>query len=131
MKEKLLALANKVEALVEPSRDIDMEIAVLLGVIPEEYEAATMHGMKQPYFWHKFDHRAPPYYFQAYTRSLASAMSIIPDTEYSMTNLYGVARAHVEMANDYGGHHGESLTNYMASAFCAASLRALAYMEDE
>lgn len=102
-KGALLELADRVEAAEGPNWQLENDIAdALFG--------------KQRML------KAKPY-----TASIDAALSLLPDTEYSLTNLYGVARVHVEMANEYGGHHGEHLCGSMPHAIAAAALRALAY----
>jgi hypothetical protein len=61
------------------------------------------------------------------TSSLDAAMSLLSKgSEYDVTNLYGVARAHVGMNDEDGGHHGEHLGGNVTIALLAAALRVLA-----
>lgn len=57
----------------------------------------------------------------------SAALTLLDEwSEYDLTNLYGVARAHVNMVDGYGGAHGSNKCGCMALALCAAALRALA-----
>lgn len=63
---------------------------------------------------------------------LEAAMALLsPGSEFDLTNLYGVARAHVDMNDQYGGHHGEHLGGDIALAVVSAAVKARAAMMGE
>jgi hypothetical protein len=130
--QELIALAERVEALEGPDREMDALIAV--AVYGGETVWLQANGTMEVYP----ARRAPSSNYvggfakhpvEAVTGSLDAAMTLAGDTELEMTNLYGVARAHVDMAGEYGGFHGENLCGSLPLALVAACLRALAQKE--
>ena len=100
-KAQLLLLAERCER-EEPSLELDTRIALLFCA-----------RIKQ---------------FPRYTSSLDAAVTLIEDgVEWSVSNLYHVARAEVGMNFNTGPHYGEHKGAVMALALCAAALRALAH----
>jgi hypothetical protein len=108
----LLELADRVEAATGPDRKLDALIGAAVRKRAPRYR------------------NDPPSNPKHFTASLDAAMTLLSDgSEYDLTNLYGVARAHVDMANEYGGHHGSNECGSMPLAVCAAALRARAASE--
>ena len=120
-REKLIALAERVEAASGPDRELDAKIASLFSNDVESDDGDFWWG----------PHDQIPQRVPDFTTSLDAAMMLLPDTEFDMTNLYGVARVHVEMGNRYGGHYGSNECGSLPLAFTAAALRALAEGEGE
>jgi hypothetical protein len=111
MTDKLLELADRCEAATGPDRELDWLI----------YAATCGQDTSTVEPGHRY------LYGEHYTASLDDAMSLLSDgSEYDLTNLYGVARAYVDLSNEYGGHNGEHLGGNLCLAFCAAALRARA-----
>lgn len=137
--EALLALAARCEKDTGADNVLNRAIARAVGW---GYQTPSEARRKNPAWFHPDDCRNGQPVLDSlhgtdvwreplqYLTSLDAALSLIPETEYSLTNLYGVARAHVEMGNEYGGHHGSNECNSMPLAVCAAMLRALAYREE-
>ncbi len=121
----LLKLADRCER-EEPSRELDVRIwsAVHPDKMTRAEEALD-----------RLEHPAEPVYLaDVYkvpwlTSSLDAAVTLIADgSEWQITNLYGIARAEVDMnIGDHGAPScGEHKGAVMALALCAAALRARA-----
>jgi len=114
----LRELIEKLEKLEAPSREVDLEIArhVLPDVICMRYNRETRTN-EQFVHWQ-------------YTASLDAAISLcerlFPGTEIDITNLYGVARAGINLNLDAGPSYGEHWSGNLALAVLHATLRAKA-----
>lgn len=75
---KLLALADRVEKLTGPDREVDIQIELALGLVPEPYERAVCHGVPQMYFWDREDNHAPYVTPERYTELVDDAMLLVP-----------------------------------------------------
>lgn len=109
---ELLALAERCER-EESSRDLDE--AIHMAVFNCNLWASVLGD----------EDAGNP--FPRYTTSLDAAVTLIEDgIEWSVSNLYHVARAEVGMNFNNGPHYGEHKGALMAMALCAAALRARA-----
>lgn len=75
---KLLALADRVEKLTGPDREVDLEIELALGLVSEPYERAVCHGVPQMYFWDREDTHAPYVTPERYTETVDAAEMLVP-----------------------------------------------------
>jgi hypothetical protein len=127
--DELLALAERVEALGGPDREVDAEIALALGIVRERdgncfygHRDFSMMVLERGYYDH--DGSAPE--LSAYTASLDAAMTLVPEGMCWRTACFprgqGVASAMVE-----GGP--ERMAATPALALTAAALRARAAIE--
>lgn len=117
--QHLLSLADRVEGLSGPDREVDRAILVALGY--------TWRGMA---YWHRDDSHtwAGSTHF---TASIDAAMSLVPESmrdEIEITTLYLVARVTINMNHGPDGcpFYGSNDSNSIPLALCAASLRAIA-----
>ena len=125
MKDKLLELADRVEALEGPDREVDAEIALAIGVVPD--------GAFRPCAAIDLGTFATgPYGFwscEPYTASLDAAIALVPDLgeidgrRFDLSNFE--KRAMARCYSDADTDHKSSAAT-AALALTAAALRALA-----
>ncbi len=114
-------LVERVEAAEGPDRMLDALIAHQVGA---PYGSKTEWANRENGDYIVIDQCALPY-----TASLDAAMSLVSEgSEISLTNLYGVARATVDMNGEFGGFNGEHLGGNMTLALVAACLKARAIL---
>ena len=106
MSSDLLDLAARVEALTEPSREVDAEIKEAAG--------------------HAWDYAAHPY-----TASLDAAMTLVPegigsDLLYVRTERLHTGKGRAVLLDTLGGQESYADAATPALALCAAALRARA-----
>ena len=133
----LEALALRCEQAAGPDRELDAAIATTIGVVPEFYIRAQVHGITMTYWWHESDTKAAYYSPPAYTASLDAAMTMVPDGD-SFTIGQNVHHKHwvasVNYLGDDGAPHARSnsYSNFSAAlALTAAALRAAASLARE
>lgn len=125
MKEELLKLAERVEALSGPDREVDSEIDRLTFRGPFEDRLCGCMGNCLP---------GHPAYDGAcvsvphYTASLDAAMTLVPEGWHSSINTTEGAklRGSAAVRDRDGGPSFTSAASTPALALCAASLRSLA-----
>lgn len=124
-KDELRALADRVEALTEPDRQIDCKIENALGLAVFDRDPRIIYGDAD------YSRREP----KPFTASLDAAMTLVPEgwdhmEVYSPDHQTLVWTAYFlpngNLANRWTGH-GSGQT--YALAICAAALRALASQE--
>lgn len=121
----LLKLAERVEGECAPSTWLFTEVYAACNGGVLFAQPATPEFVETHRKWEQFRRMIDA---EAW---LDAAMTLVPDTEYDLTNLYGVARAHIELANEFGGHHGSNECGSMPLALAAAALRALATTKEQ
>ena len=124
-KDELLALAERVEALTGPDREVDAAIAQAVG---------AEHGPRETVYYesrsvHYIDEIAP-----AYTASLDAAMSLVPEGwrwhSYYWPRKDGPRLMSLVTNRPHAGiAHGKAATP--ALALTAAALRAIATLEGQ
>jgi len=123
---ELLALVERLDALAEPTRETDGEIAkLILGWTYEKKERC-----RQPYWfkpgaeWYSREEKGPP----RYTSSIDAAMTLVPDG-FKWKVGYTMHVSHVAELRDYrdqpilGTFIGECDSN-RAIALCIAAMKA-------
>lgn len=134
MKEELLKLAERVEALSGPDRGVDVEIFRVIGA-PAPFQfmnkliALEYNDIEQAYFARVTDDMQVRYAPPAYTASLDAAMTLVPKGwAWSVldrrTTGYSKPNGQCWTKEDRSTLHGDAATP--ALALCAAALRALA-----
>lgn len=74
--QALVALAERVEKLTGPDREVDCLVVDIVGGPPEGYQRACVHDVTQPYWWSATDSKAPYWVAPRYSASLDAAMSL-------------------------------------------------------
>jgi len=114
-----IALADKIDALTKPSRDLDAEIAKLsgFGFVAQEWHYEKLEW----YAWYASDRRGPWEVVKKYTGSLDAAMSLATNSGFA--GLY--LKIAEQMISEEFGRECKSTEDYrfeLAKAFCIVAL---------
>lgn len=132
MKEELLKLAKRVEALSGPDRGVDVEIFRVIGA-PAPFQfmnkliALEYNDIEQAYFARVTDDMQVRYAPPAYTASLDAAMTLVPEgcgwslVQATYEKSYGCIESGDDRTPDL-----EARAATPALVLCAAALRSLA-----
>ncbi len=115
-----MTLADRIEQAEGPSRELDAEIALLVGA-PCGRRSGWSNADNGDYY--VIDECAP-----AYTASIDAALTLVPEgmrDEIEITTLYQVARVAINLNHgpDDGPYYGSNARNSIPLAICAAALR--------
>ncbi len=130
----LTELANRVERLSEPSREVDAEIALSCGVVSER-EGNTFYGHKDyscmvlERDYYDIEGSAPE--LPAYTTSLDAAMTLVPEGLRFEVTTTGYKPGATVCGNTLTGVHEGSYAATPALALTAAALRGRASLLSE
>lgn len=127
MTPQLSELIERLEKASGPDRELDLAIGLAclgwewvedgFGGEQLDFGSANLVGWSS---------RSPiPDCIPSPTGSIDDALTLLSEgSEISLTNLYGVARAHVDMSDELGGAYGDHEGGHLALAICIAALKA-------
>lgn len=111
----------------EPGRELDAAIYETTKGVKDENRTDPSQRTRGSILLLDEGDRLNWLYVPAFTTSLDAAVTLIADgVEYSLSNLYWIARAEVGLNLNDGSHFGEHKGALMPMALCAAALRARA-----
>lgn len=125
MTDNLEELAREVEQGEGADRVLDIRVYEALGLVPEGYARAVVHGAPQSYFWHIADTKAAHVIPPQFTASLDAVAALLPGWAFPLLDWRG---SHCRMRNALGIDFPRyvSLARTAERAFLAATLRLLA-----
>lgn len=133
MADTLGTLADRIEGLDGPSREVDAEIFRAIGApVPFQFAnkliALEFNDVEQAYFARVSDDMRVRFSPPAYTASMDAVRTLIdPSDEWEVSTMYNIARATVGLNRDHQTSwpgHGEHAGCDPVLALLAAALRA-------
>lgn len=125
----ITSLIERVEAATEGSRELDGDIALLVGWEPTHERSSSLKlAYTYPSFRERWKGDRRPFdnwNVPRYSTSIDAALTLLPlGYEYDLTNIYGVARVSVGLNCEPGPFYGANECGSVPLALLAAILRA-------